>query len=119
MVEKRITDGRRIAQLLASEIEGREDGGLGSLSVADADPDAGTGARAYDVADGEGVLARVFVGDDRARIEFARGGETVRSATFGDRDDLEVRESEDRTVLEVGSGAAVKPATRALAAATA
>ncbi|MFC4988133.1 MULTISPECIES: hypothetical protein [Saliphagus] len=119
MVEGRITDGRRIAQLLASEIEGHEGGELGALSVVDAAPDAAGGARAYDVADGEGVLARVFVGEEEARLEFARGDEAVRSATFGDRDDIVVHTDGERTVLEVGSGAAVKPATRALAAAAA
>lgn len=119
MVEARITDGRRIAQLLASEIEGREDGGLGTLSVVDADPDAGAGARAYDIADERGVLTRVFVGDDRARLEFVRGGEAVRSFVEGDRDDLAAHTDGERTVLEVGSGAAVKPAARALAAAAA
>ncbi len=120
MVEERITNGRRIAQLLASEIEGREDGGLGALSVSDADPDAGAGARAYDVtvADGE-VLARVFVGDDRARIEFVDGGEAARSSVESDRNDLAVGGGGARTVVEVGSGAAVKPAARALAAAAA
>lgn len=119
MVEDRITDGRRIAQLLASELEGREDGGLGALSVVDADSDAGAGARAYDVADGDGVLAQVFVGDDRARVEFARGGEGVQSVIEGGRADLAVRGGREETVLEVASGAAVKPATRAIAAAAA
>lgn len=118
MVEERITDGRRIAQLLASEIEGREDGGLGALSVGDADPDAAEGARAYDVTDGQ-LLARVFVGEERARIEFVRGGKEVRSAIGDGRGDLAVREEDGRTVLEVESGAAVKPAARALAAAAA
>lgn len=37
MVEERITDGTRIAQLLSSELDGREDGGLESIAVTNAD----------------------------------------------------------------------------------
>lgn len=35
MVDERITDGSRIAQLLSAEIDGRTDGGLGRLYVVD------------------------------------------------------------------------------------
>ena len=52
MVDDELTDGRRIAELLASELTGRRDGELAALSVVDADrnvePTVG-GARAYDV----------------------------------------------------------------------
>jgi|GEM_PF-105886 len=52
MVDDEITDGRRIAELLASELTGRRDGELAALSVVDADRDVEPtvgGARAYDV----------------------------------------------------------------------
>lgn len=119
MVEERITDGRRIAQLLASEVEGRTDGGLGTLSVVDADRDVEAtpgGARAYDVASGDATLARVFVHDDRARLEFLRGGEAARSDVEA-AGDLAVDEHGEKTVLSVSSGAAVKRAARALSVA--
>lgn len=52
MVEERIVDGYRIAELLASEVDGRTDGPLGQLAVANPDRAVeGTeaGERAYDV----------------------------------------------------------------------
>jgi hypothetical protein len=74
MVEERITDGRRIAQLLASEVDGRE-GDLAGLAVTRADRDVEPtpeGARAYDVsraaADAD-PLAVVYVQPDRVRVE--------------------------------------------------
>ncbi len=39
MVEERITDGRRIAELLSSEVDGREDGELAEYAVTNADRD--------------------------------------------------------------------------------
>ena len=72
MVEKRLTDGRRIAQLLASEVTGHADG-LAGLSVTDADTDiepTPDGAFAYGIdRDGDRV-ASVFVQPDRVRVEF-------------------------------------------------
>jgi len=40
MVEDRVTDGKRIAQLLSSELSGRDRDTLGDVTVVDADPDA-------------------------------------------------------------------------------
>ncbi|MFT4882477.1 MAG: hypothetical protein ACI9HI_002503 [Salinirussus sp.] len=40
MVEDRVTDGKRVAQLLASELTGLETGPLGAVDVTDADPAA-------------------------------------------------------------------------------
>lgn len=99
MVEDRLTDGKRIAQLVASELTG-DGGGLARVVVADADPDVEPtvdGAFAYRVvavADSDALttddrgrptlaadslaavdsettaIATVFVQPDRARIEF-------------------------------------------------
>lgn len=116
MVEERITDGRRIAQLLASEVEGREDGGLGALSVADADREVEPtpeGARAYDIVRGSTAVACVFVHEDRARLEY----EDRMRSVLEEAEDLTVREEDGRMVLEIGSGAAVKRGARALSAA--
>ncbi len=121
MVEDRITDGRRIAQLLASELDGRSDGAFDALAVVDADPDVeptADGARAYDVtvgSDDEGGddphLATVFVQPDRARVEFVAAVEAA--AERASDADLRVRPKAvrpPRTLVFVESGAAVKRA---------
>src|SRR6056297_1124204 len=53
MVEERITDGTRIAELLASELDGREDPPLDRFAVVNADDDVEPtvdGALAYEIA---------------------------------------------------------------------
>jgi hypothetical protein len=74
MVRDRITDGDRIAQLLASELTGLALGALASVSVVDADPSARPapdGTEAFGVAvDGERV-GRVLLYPDRAVLELA------------------------------------------------
>ena len=126
MVEERITDGRRIAELLASELDGREDGGLASVDVTNADRDvepAADGARAYDItlalpeSDGDDRIARVFVHEDRARLEFEAGQDVA--AESADEAGLRVRPTATRpprTLVFVESGAAVKRATDAVQA---
>lgn len=115
MVEERITDGRRIAELLASELDGREDGGLRSIALANADRDvepSADGARAYDVTDDGERIARVYVHDDRARLEFEAGQDVA--AETADSLELRVRPKATeppRTLVFVESGAAVKRAT--------
>ncbi|WP_049924702.1 hypothetical protein [Halopiger djelfimassiliensis] len=122
MVEDRITDGKRIAQLLASELDGREDGELDAVAVSNADRDVeptADGARAYDVvltrrdeSDGRHRFARTFVHDDRARLEFEAGQE--HAAAAADEAGLRVRPKATqppRTLVFVESGAAVKRAT--------
>lgn len=71
MVEDRITDGRRIAQLLASELDGRSDGPLAGVAVVDAHPDvepAPGGAHAYDVVSGDTTVASVLLHSDGVRV---------------------------------------------------
>ncbi|ELY95702.1 hypothetical protein C483_01114 [Natrialba hulunbeirensis JCM 10989] len=129
MVEDRITDGTRIAQLLSSELDGREDGGLEYLAVTNADRDVeptADGTRAYDVtmtravdtAAGESgdddttLLAQVFVQPDRARLEFTAGQDGAAEAAA--EADLRVRPKATqppRTLVFVESGAEVKRAT--------
>jgi hypothetical protein len=117
MVEDRITDGRRIAQLLASEVDGRA-GALADLSVTNARRDVeptADGARAYDVElDGEAV-ATAFVQPDRVRIEVSRAPERVLSvaADAGLRARPKATRP-PRTVVFVETGAEVKRATDAL-----
>jgi len=117
MVERRVTDGVRIAQLLSSELDGREDGALDRLAVTNADrsveasPD---GERAYDVErDGE-AFARAFVHEDRVRLELEAADEAIAAHTKGE--DLRVASEDSGTALVVESGAAVKRAIDALGA---
>ncbi|WP_254535339.1 hypothetical protein [Halomarina litorea] len=100
-------DGRRIAELLASELVAREDGPLARCSLRDV-RDADTlepgefGAFAYAVhageEDGDGDdeaegggdhLADVYVHDDRGRVEFRRAQSVAAEA--GGEADLRVR----------------------------
>lgn len=74
MVEERVTDGIRIAHLLASELDGREDGGLDRLAVTNVDPDvepATEGAHAFDVTHDGSPLSSVFVHTDRISLTVA------------------------------------------------
>jgi hypothetical protein len=132
MVEERLTDGRRIAQFLASEVTGHEDD-LRSLSVTDADPDVEPtpdGAFAYaieraerdDGGDGDADstrVASVFVQPERVRVEFEAAVDDVADAAR--EEGLRVRPKAvepPRTLVFVEDGAQVKwllPALRAVA----
>ena len=120
MVRDRTTDGRRLAELLSSEVHGRESGPLARLTVADAvddvEPDEG-GTFAYTV-DCEGDrLASVHVHPDRVHLEFARGVDAAADAAR--EAGLRVRPKAvrpPRTLVFVEDGAEVKRATDVLAA---
>lgn len=111
MVEDRLTDGKRIAQLLSSEIEALG-GPLASLAVVDADPDATpstAGTFAYAVAWHDERVAEVYVHPDRARLELRRG--QAAAADAAKREGLRVRPkatTPPRTVVFVEDGAEVK-----------
>ncbi|WP_254768906.1 hypothetical protein [Salinilacihabitans rarus] len=122
MVEDRTTDGRRIAELLASEVDGREDGELARFAVTNADRDVeptADGARAYDLErDGE-RFARAFVHPERVHLEFEGGREAAVDAAEAAA--LRARPKATRppkTLVFVESGAAVKRATDVLQAAS-
>jgi hypothetical protein len=127
MVEDRITDGTRIAELLASELDGREDGPLDRLAVVNADDDVEPtvdGALAYEIAlrdeDGTGgesdgderseeILGGVHVHPDRAHVEFATDVDAVEEAASDAG--LRVRPkavTPPRVLVFVESGAEVK-----------
>ena len=113
MVQDRLRDGKRVAQLLSSEITGNS-GTLGSLSVVDADADVeptADGALAYAVADDatDERVAEVYVQEDRARVEFLVGVDVA--AESGREQDLRVRPKATRpprTLVFVEDGAQVK-----------
>jgi hypothetical protein len=131
VVEDRLTDGRRIAELLASELDGLG-GPLSRVAVVDPDrevrptPDGayayrvmvhgGDGDEAGGAADegpdaGDGEVAVVFVQPDRARVEFV-AEQDVAAATAED-EGLRVRPKAvrpPRTLVFVEDGAAVKRA---------
>ena len=104
MVEDRITDGKRIGQLFASELTGLERGPLGVVSVENADPDVEPtteGAFAFRVAADGDTLGTVEVTETMARLEL----ETP--TTFeSERDDVTIEDG--GWVVVAHSGAAVK-----------
>ncbi|GAB3698495.1 hypothetical protein [Halorubrum pallidum] len=115
MVADRLTDGVRIAQLLASEISGNE-GRLRDLVLADADPDVEPttdGTLAYrivrDADRGSEAVAEVYVQPDRIRIEFLVAPDAAADAAA----DIELRVRPKavrppRTLVFVEDGAQVK-----------
>lgn len=117
MVEDRITDGRRVAQLLASEIRGHERGSIGRLAVVDVrevEGDAsGEFAFGVDADAGSQVrrVADVYVHDDRARVEFREAPEVAADA--GQEAGLRTRPKAvqpPRTVVFVEDGVEAKRA---------
>lgn len=147
MVEDRLDDGTRIAQLVASEVTGNRDT-LGDHVVVDADPavePTAAGAFAYRVVrvgdddalttddrgrptlDGETTdavaaetteMATVFVHPERARIDFARAGEATKKAAEASK--LSVQESagaQQQTTVFVEDGAEAKRVLTVFAAA--
>lgn len=115
MVERRLSDGVRIAQLLASELAGHG-GPLADVAVVDADPDAEPtpdGTFAYAVEHDGRRLATVHVHPDRARIEFV--DRPADAADAARERDLRVRPTATdppRTLVFVADGAGVKRALR-------
>ncbi|GAB6880011.1 hypothetical protein JCM17823_22850 [Halorubrum gandharaense] len=125
MVQDRLDDGVRIAQLLASEISGNE-GRLKPLAVSDADPDVeptADGALAYTVrvageaepVDGDEAtpVAEVYVQPDRIRVEFTVAPDVAADAAAeaGSEEGLRVRPKAvhpPRTLVFVEDGAQVK-----------
>jgi hypothetical protein len=76
VVENRVQSGRRVAELLASELEGREDGPFAPLAVTDADRDVEPsldGTRAYDISHQGEEIGRVYLHEERARLELSSG----------------------------------------------
>ncbi|QLD87281.1 hypothetical protein HWV23_16645 [Natronomonas halophila] len=130
MVNDELTDGKRIGQLLSSEIHGYERGALGRLSVVDADTEVEpteAGAFAYaieyetgdgpaDTKDGEPTrIAEVYVHPDRAHVEFREGVDIA--AETGESEGLRVRPravEPPRTLVFVENGAEVKGTLRVI-----
>jgi len=72
MVEDRVTNGKRIAQLLASELTGLQTGPLERMGVDDADRDATpaeTGTLAYRITDDGDPVGEVYLYPEDTEIE--------------------------------------------------
>jgi hypothetical protein len=113
MVEDRITDPRRIAQLLASELTGLATGPLAAVEVVDADRSAAPapeGTDAYRIAYRGRPVGRVRLFPDAAVVEL--DGVSLRNSDLA----LPVERDRDTTRLRVESGAAVKRAVDAIRA---
>jgi hypothetical protein len=114
MVEDRVTDGRRIAQLLASELTARTDGPLAGVALTDVDRDAEPspdGTLAYRVKLEGRVLAGAYLQPGRLRLEFRAG--VGRAADAAREAGLRVRPKAiepPRTLVFVENGAEVKRA---------
>lgn len=120
MVEDEIRDGRRIAELLASEVDGREDDALAAVDLVVVDGDAeGTpyGEHAYDLTIGDETIAGVHVHEDRLHLAFARSIEAAADAAS--EHDLRVRPKATdppKTLVFVERGADVKRAVEVIVA---
>lgn len=143
MVQDRVSDGFRVAELLASEVDGRQRGDLGSLAVANADRSVSgtpTGERAYEIRFLAGdrdprreptpeeigrLVAEVLVHERGASLAVVAGADaaaetaTEAGLTVTPSDDTPVETGSDGVVIELEYGAQVKRATDALAAASA
>ncbi|AUV83036.1 hypothetical protein C2R22_16435 [Salinigranum rubrum] len=124
MVDDRLHDGKRIAELLASELDGLGDS-LAGVAITDADREVTPtpeGAHAYrvtlrgehggtDTRTEDRDLAVVFVHPDRARVEFVRAPDVA--ADHAGEEGLRVRPKAShppRTLVFVEDGAEVKRA---------
>lgn len=121
MVEKRITDGKRIAQLLSSELTGREIGVLDELAVVDADPDVvptEDGGVAYSVAVEGNVFADVFVQPEQAYLELQTGLDAAMESAEDEGLRVRPKDTESpQALVFVETGAEVKGAVQVLVAA--
>ncbi|GGL50549.1 hypothetical protein [Halocalculus aciditolerans] len=121
MVAEKTTDGRRLAQLLASELTGRQVPPFDRVTVENADTDAEPtpdGTRAYDIElDGERAGA-VYMQPDRLYVDLRRGRADARTAAADAG--LRVRpvaSKPPRTLVFVADAAEVKRVVDVLAAA--
>jgi hypothetical protein len=119
MVDRRVTDGRRIGQLLASEVRGREDGPLGPLSVVDIHDVEGSveGEFAYGLDEAGERVADVSVHAERAHLEFRVRPDDAADAAREVGLRVRPKATEPpRTLVFVESGAEVKQACDVLGA---
>jgi hypothetical protein len=113
MVDERITDGKRLAQLLASELTGLETGPLADVAVVDADPGVTPtpdGAEAYAIDHRGRHVGRVCVSPDEVEVRLDVAPRGIDPSALS----VPAEERADGVVLSVESGAAVKRAVDAI-----
>jgi hypothetical protein len=117
MVENRITDGKRIAQLLASELTGLEQPPLDRIEVVDATPDVEPtpeGVEAYGVAlDGDRIGTVTAYPES---VMLTLDGSISGTGTVEGGDGVTVTADGDGVTIEIEYGAAVKRAVDVLVA---
>lgn len=110
MVERQITDGTRIGQLLASELTGLSTGVMAAVTVVDADPEAtatADGTEAYRIAHEGAVVGAVWLFPEYAELRLRDDWTWPADASAGQ---VEVAAG----TLRVKRGAAVKRAVDSL-----
>ena len=124
MTDDQITDGKRIAQLLASELSGLDREPLDTVSVGDADPDATPserGTEAYQIRSRGVPVATVCLYPERATVclhgdRMWSAVTNVDAVTTGTARAASATLSVDGSALEIPTGATVKRAVDAIAA---
>lgn len=114
MVEDEVADGRRIAQLLSSELSGLSDGVLAEVAVVDADPDVDPtpeGAFAYGIEFAGERVGSVSVQPSRAVVTLDT---PISPEPLSDRPDVRVADCDTGHRLVAERGAAVKALVDAL-----
>ena len=117
MVEDSVSDGKRIAQLLASELTGLDIGPLADASVADAVPDATPspeGTEAYRLNDRDGTVATVSMYPDHARVSPVGDVDFEPCSAGPPTECSHVSLESVNGELVIRSGGAVKPAVDAI-----
>lgn len=117
MVEDTITDGRRIAQMLASELTGLETGALADVAVVDANPDAAPekeGGFAYAIEYNDIRVGKAYVHESAARLQLQgavpeRALESLRTDSA-----IAVSGEDDAIRLRIQTARAVKPIVDAI-----
>jgi hypothetical protein len=125
VVDERVTDGRRVAQLLASELTGLERGPLDAVAVEDAKPDAepsAAGTVAFHVAHDDERVGHVEMYPAGIELVLTVSGPAARAAEDAARDhDLSVAEGAESAAeqvrVTVPDGARVKRAVDVVSAA--
>lgn len=122
MTDERVDNGRRIAELLASEVTARADGPLSHLDLVDVNSEidgSETGAFAYAITLDETTrLAEVFVHPDRVRLEFCAGVDSV--SAVAEKANLRVRPKAvepPRVLVFIEDGGEIKRALDVISAA--
>ncbi|MFB6254827.1 MAG: hypothetical protein ABEI06_09460 [Halobacteriaceae archaeon] len=91
-MENTIDDGKRIAELLSSEVTGHETELLDEMTIVNVNEDVSPsveGDRAYDINYRSSQMASIFIHEDRAHIELREGLESAKEAAHNQ--DLRIR----------------------------